>query len=126
MFLLSHALSQVHQKGARRDNNELEWEDSQKSRVEEHATNHDSNKLRSDDNDSRNRGVSCGDLARHILHDSPFFTLSWNLSDGEASFGPLDDNGGGADCVSSIDEAVQMLSYAGVDGALERNCLHDR
>ena len=52
--------------------------------------------------------------------------LFWNLSDGEASFGPLDDNGGGADCVSSFYEAVQMLSCAGVDGALERDCLHDR
>ena len=40
---------------------ELEWEDSQKSRAEEHATNHDTIKLRSDDNDRRKRGVSCGD-----------------------------------------------------------------
>ena len=28
----------------------------------------------------------------------------------------------GADCVSSFDETAQMLSHAGVDGALERSC----
>ena len=48
--------------------------------------------------------------------------LFWNLSDGEASFRSLDDNGDGADCVSSFDETAQMLNHAGVDGALERSC----
>ena len=47
--------------------------------------------------------------------------LFLNLSDGEASFRPLEDNGGGAECVSSFDETVQMPSHAGVDGALERS-----
>ena len=48
--------------------------------------------------------------------------LFWDLSGGEASFRSLDDNGDGADCVSSFDDTMQMLSHAGVDGALERSC----
>ena len=50
------------------------------------------------------------DLARHISQ-TVFFQV---VSSGN-------DNGG-ADCVTSFDETVQMLSYAGVDGALERSC----
>ena len=49
--------------------------------------------------------------------------LFLNLSDGQASFRSLDDNVDGADCVSSFDETAQMLSHAGVDGALERSCV---
>ena len=64
---------------------------------------------RSDDDGSRKRGVPCG-------------RLTLNLPDGEASFRSLDDNGDGADCVISFGETVQMLSHAGVDGALERCC----
>ena len=45
-----------------------------------------------------------------------------NLSDGEASFRSVDDNGDGADCVISFDETEQMLNHAGVDGAHERSC----
>ena len=50
--------------------------------------------------------------------------LLLNLFDNKASFRSLDDNGDGADCVSSFDETAQMLSHAGVDGALERSCAH--
>ena len=45
-----------------------------------------------------------------------------NLSDGEASFLSLDDNGDGADCVISFEETGQLLSHAGVGGALEPSC----
>ena len=55
---------------------EMEWEDSQRSRAEEHATNHDTIKLRSDNSGGRKRGVPCGDLARHL----------WRLSCGSTSF----------------------------------------
>ena len=76
-------------------------------------------KLRSDDDGSRKQGVPNGQLVRHISQDSLFSScLFLNLSDGEASFRALDDNGDGADCVSSFDETVQMLSHAGVDGHL--------
>ena len=51
-----------------------------------------------------------------------FFSCLLKLSGGEASIRSLDDNGDGADSVSSFDETVQMLSYAGVDGPLERSC----
>ena len=47
--------------------------------------------------------------------------LLLNLSFGETSFLSLDDNGDGADCVSSFNETAQMLGHAGVDGALERS-----
>ena len=62
-LFLSHAPSQVHWKGDVVDTErywtlkEFEWEDSQKIRAEEHATNHDTNKLRSDDDGSSWRGV---------------------------------------------------------------------
>ena len=39
---------------------ELEWEDSQKSRVEEHATNNDTTKLRRDDGGGPKRGALHG------------------------------------------------------------------
>ena len=57
----------------------------------------------------------------HLARKSFFSScLLLNLFDNKASFRSLDDNGDGADCVSSFDETAQMLSHAGVDGALER------
>ena len=62
-------------------------------------------------------------ISQEISQDSLFSScLLLNLFDGKASFRSLDDNGDGADCVSSFDETAQMLSHAGVDGALERSC----
>ena len=109
-FFLSHTLSPVHRPGDLGD--------------EADGTKGDTIKLRSDDDGNRKRGVPCGHLARHNSQDSLFFAgcLFLNLSDGEASFRWLDDNGDGVDCVSSFDETVQMLSHAGVDGALEKGC----
>ena len=65
VFLLSHDLSQVQRKGDLVERTkhwmlqELEWEDSQKGRSEEHATNHDI-KLRRDDDGGRKRGALYG------------------------------------------------------------------
>ena len=95
-FFLSHTLSPVHRQGDLGD--------------EADGMKGDTIKLRSDDDGNRKRGVPCGHLARQSSFSGCLFL---NLSDGEASFGD------GADCVSSFDETVQMLSHA---GALEKGC----
>ena len=83
----------------------------------------DTIKFLSDDDGNRKRGAPCGYLARHISQGLFFSScLFSNLSDGEASFRSLDDNGDGANCASSFDETVQVLGHAGADGALERSC----
>ena len=64
--------------------------------------------------------MCCVVISQDVSRETAFF---FKLP--EASSLPLDDNGGGADCVSSFDEAVQTLNYASVDGALERDCFHD-
>ena len=51
---------------------ELE-EDSQKCRAEEHATNHDTIKLRSDDNDSRKRSVCLVVISQDTSRNGPVF-----------------------------------------------------
>ena len=101
-FFLSHAVSVVYREGDLGD--------------EVDGRKRDTIKLLSDDDGSRKRGVPCGHLARQSFFSSYLFL---NLSDGQASFRPLDDNG----CVISFDETAQMLSLVGVDGALERTCL---
>ena len=68
--------------------------------------------------------ATASEVCLAVISQDSFFSscLFWNLSDGEASFRSLDDNGDGADCVISVDETVQMRSHAGVDGAYERSC----
>ena len=77
---------------------ELEWEDSQKSTAEEHASNR-----------SLCHVVILQDTSRKTV----FFSscLFSNLSDGEASFRPLDDNGDGADCVISFDKTAELWIF---------------
>ena len=54
----------------------------------------DTIKFLSDDDGNRKRGAPCGHLARHISQGLFFSScLFSNLSDGEASFRSLDDNG---------------------------------
>ena len=70
---------------------ELEWEDSQKSRAEERATNHDTIKLRRDDDDGPKRGaswfsqhspsLSCQSL--FLLRDFPRSAVQWVSSRSE-------------------------------------------
>ena len=62
------------------------------------------------------------DTSRKTVFFSSCLFLNFSDGGGRASFLSLDDNGDGADCVSSFDETAQMLSHAGVDGALERSC----
>ena len=101
--MLSRALPHVNRKGDLGD--------------EADGMKGDTIKLLSDDDGNRKRGVPCRHLAGQFFSSCLF----WNLSDGEASF-RSHGNGDGADCVISFDETVQMLSHAGVDGALERSC----
>ena len=106
---LSHALSPVHLQGDLGD--------------EADGMKGDTIKLLSDDDGSRKRGVPCGHLERHISQDSLCFQV---VSAGTSAMARLHfgrrTTTDGADCVISFDETAQMLSHAGVDGALGPGC----